>query len=227
MLSAGIVSYSSRIIAAMRAIEDEEPDKLFDDPLARVLAGEKAIKRVSRLLQVRCLLYTEREQRTLLTQRRNKARLSCLHRRLFQRVASAIPWMASPLSSLWRTGSAAGLDASFCCSSSCPSSRMRFRAQEADVLPGTIFEGSPLPRRVRRLTRTVIRTRWFDDGLLAALSPAAHPRPLTAQLAAAPEGGGVSLELGPSGAPIRQVVLLGAGMDSRAWRLALPPGAVM
>ncbi len=49
---AGIVSYSSRIIAAMRAIEDEEPDKLFDDPLARVLAGDKAMKRVYQLLKV-------------------------------------------------------------------------------------------------------------------------------------------------------------------------------
>lgn len=49
---AGIVSYSSRIIAAMRAIEDEETDKLFDDPLARVLAGDMAIKRVYHLLKV-------------------------------------------------------------------------------------------------------------------------------------------------------------------------------
>jgi hypothetical protein len=77
---------------------------------------------------------------------------------------------------------------------------------------------------VRRLTRTVIRTRWFDDALLAALSPAAHPRPVAAQLLAAAEGG-VELKLRPSGEPIRQVVLLGAGMDSRAWRLPLPPGA--
>ena len=36
----------------MRAIEDEEPDKLFDDPLARVLAGDKAMKRVYQLLEV-------------------------------------------------------------------------------------------------------------------------------------------------------------------------------
>ena len=54
-LGAGIVSYSSRIIAAMRAIEDEEPDKLFDDPLARVLAGDKAMKRVYQLLKVQLI----------------------------------------------------------------------------------------------------------------------------------------------------------------------------
>lgn len=33
------------MIAAGRALEDEEECRLFDDPLARVLAGEKAMQR--------------------------------------------------------------------------------------------------------------------------------------------------------------------------------------
>lgn len=33
------------MIASYRALEDEEEDRLFDDPLARVLAGERAMKR--------------------------------------------------------------------------------------------------------------------------------------------------------------------------------------
>ena len=62
---AGIVSYSSRIIAAMRAIEDEEPDKLFDDPLARVLAGDKAMKRAYQLLKVQLMVASKHEAFTI------------------------------------------------------------------------------------------------------------------------------------------------------------------
>lgn len=45
-----------------------------------------------------------------------------------------------------------------------------------------------------------LRTWWFDEQLLESL-----------------EGGG-------QGAAPRQVVVLGAGMDTRPWRLRLPPG---
>lgn len=39
------VSYSSRIMAAVRALETQRPDRLFEDPLAALLAGEEAIAR--------------------------------------------------------------------------------------------------------------------------------------------------------------------------------------
>ena len=51
-------------------------------------------------------------------------------------------------------------------------------------------------KRRYQVGRVTLRTLFFDRHLLAAL-----------------KGGA------------RQVVLLGAGMDSRAWRLDLPPGA--
>lgn len=91
-----------------------------------------------------------------------------------------------------------------------------------------------------------IRTRWFDDQLLAALGrdivPAAVvPSALRGVPAAAggaeagssavaeAEGpyvvGGASGRNGTAAEPPRQVVLLGAGMDSRPWRLDLPEGA--
>ena len=207
------MSYSSRIVAAMRAIEDEEPDKLFDDPLARVLAGDKAIKRAHRVLKVRCHLVVLHAIPTALTALHVKA-----------------AWLINPspnrhvISVQHRLHHGGGRRSAWAQMHPELTLGPGLYLQDADVLPGTVFAGSPLPRRVRRLTRTVIRTRWFDDSLLAALSPAAHPRPIAAQLREAAEGG-VRLELRPSGAPIRQVVLLGAGMDSRAWRLPLPPGA--
>lgn len=60
-----------------------------------------------------------------------------------------------------------------------------------------------------------IRTKWFDDQLEASLGmPLGH-------LASA--GDYVATTAKPGATP-RQVVLLGAGMDSRAWRLKLPAG---
>lgn len=93
--------------------------------------------------------------------------------------------------------------------------------------------------RTYQITRVAIRTLWFDDQLLAALDPARQPQPLLARLqlgSSGSSGGGngsgsrgggddsvVSLQLRPNATP-KQVVLLGAGMDTRAWRLQLPPG---
>jgi Leucine carboxyl methyltransferase len=52
-----------------------------------------------------------------------------------------------------------------------------------------------------------------------------HPHPLRLELWPDADGaGGVRVALSPNGAVPRQVVLLGAGMDSRAWRLDLPAG---
>jgi O-methyltransferase involved in polyketide biosynthesis len=40
------VGLSSRIMAAVRAIETQRPDRLFEDPLAALLAGDEIIAEV-------------------------------------------------------------------------------------------------------------------------------------------------------------------------------------
>lgn len=69
----------------------------------------------------------------------------------------------------------------------------------------------------------------FDKALLEALDTATHPRPLTLDLVVSSNssngGGPVTVVLRPRVVAPCQVVLLGAGMDSRAWRLPLPEGA--
>ena len=52
LLATGVVSYSSRLIAAHRAVESELEQPLFIDPLAALLAGPKALKRARDLVQV-------------------------------------------------------------------------------------------------------------------------------------------------------------------------------
>ena len=49
---AGIVSFSSRIIAAWRAIETEGGGALFQDPLAETLAGKRAMQRARQRIEV-------------------------------------------------------------------------------------------------------------------------------------------------------------------------------
>ena len=84
--------------------------------------------------------------------------------------------------------------------------------------------------RTYQVGRVAIRTLWFDSQLLAALDPARQPQPLLAELrpgdsSVGSNGGStVQLRLTANATP-RQVVMLGAGMDTRAWRLQLPPGA--
>lgn len=62
----------------------------------------------------------------------------------------------------------------------------------------TAEKGEVTPHSDRKylVGRVALRTLFYDDHLLAALK----------------------------GGAVRQVVLLGAGMDSRAWRLDLPEG---
>jgi len=117
-----LVSFSSRIIAAMRAMESERPNALFHDPLAEVLAGRVAMKNA-----------------------RNRPR------------------------------------------------------QDRHILWGNRFP---------------IRVRYFDDALLEALG-VLDPSGFSPPWKATPRP--------ESGAMPRQVVMLGAGMDTRAWRLPLPP----
>lgn len=64
-----------------------------------------------------------------------------------------------------------------------------------------------------KVNMMAIRTRWFDDALEAALGMPLPSVADGAEYVAAPPAGGP--------AP-RQCVVLGAGMDSRAWRLKLP-----
>lgn len=99
-------------------------------------------------------------------------------------------------------------------------------------------QGSVLPADVQTATgrtyqvgRVAIRTLWFDSQLLAALDPERQPQPLLAELRTGGSRVGsngsssaVQLRLTANATP-RQVVMLGAGMDTRAWRLQLPPGA--
>ena len=49
---AGVVSFSSRLVAGMRAHESLEENSLFDDPLAEVLAGGEAMKKAKSTLKV-------------------------------------------------------------------------------------------------------------------------------------------------------------------------------
>jgi len=50
---AGIVSFSARIIAAWRALESEQGEAaLFSDPLAKVLAGDRALRRAKARVEV-------------------------------------------------------------------------------------------------------------------------------------------------------------------------------
>jgi O-methyltransferase involved in polyketide biosynthesis len=72
--------------------------------------------------------------------------------------------------------------------------------------------------RAFKVGAMAVRTRWFDDQLEACLG-----MPLGAAAAAAAAGDYIVAAPPPGRAP-RQVVVLGAGMDSRPWRLKLPAG---
>ena len=78
-------------------------------------------------------------------------------------------------------------------------------------------DGQP-GRRLYKISQIPARSWWFDRAIMIALtSPAVQATKgwLSARL--------TSSARGPS-APPRQLVMLGSGMDSRAWRLPLPPG---
>ncbi|KAK9798528.1 hypothetical protein WJX73_008357 [Symbiochloris irregularis] len=129
----GVVSYSSRLIAAHRAVEGEQEYPLFQDPLAARLAGPEALKRA------------------------------------------------------------------------------QDRSSEPDSSQG------------RLLGPTAVRTKWFDDRILEALSPSEH---VIVFLESQENGAcGIKLTLQKVEASAKlQCVCLGAGMDTRPWRLDLPPG---
>lgn len=71
----------------------------------------------------------------------------------------------------------------------------------------------------RPVPRLAMRTRFFDDAVLAATWGSGLPAPgaLSATIAA------VDALSDAGHGPCRQVVMLGSGMDTRPWRLPLPP----
>ncbi|KAL6749518.1 S-adenosyl-L-methionine-dependent methyltransferase [Haematococcus lacustris] len=83
------------------------------------------------------------------------------------------------------------------------------QGQEAPSMPG---DAVPKPR----VTRLVMRTLYFDDALRVALGQ--HHRAQAAALRSLAQEAG-------HGVGCSQVVLLGAGMDTRAWRLPLASSA--
>lgn len=60
------------------------------------------------------------------------------------------------------------------------------------------YGASDPPRRRHKVSNVAARVFWFDQEILEAVRRQPEPRP--------------------------QVVVLGSGMDTRPWRLALPPG---
>lgn len=80
-----------------------------------------------------------------------------------------------------------------------------------------VSDGQP-GRRLYKISQIPARSWWIDRAIMIALTtPAVKGNKgwLSARL--------TSSARGPS-APPRQLVVLGAGMDSRAWRLPMPPG---
>ena len=50
---AGVVSFSSRLVAGMRAFEAKEKEPLFSDPLAELLAGRRGMEAAKTTMKVR------------------------------------------------------------------------------------------------------------------------------------------------------------------------------
>ncbi|KAI8473409.1 MAG: S-adenosyl-L-methionine-dependent methyltransferase [Monoraphidium minutum] len=161
----GLVSFSSRLIAAARAAESEREDRFIYDPLASVLAGRKALAR-----------HGLRPRNVLL-----------LARSAPEAPAAPPGWSRRDTGELTRAAAAV-------CAAFVPPDR-------------------PVPR-------LVMRTRFFDDAVLAAAWGGGRPAP-DALLATA---GAVEALADAGHGPCQQVVMLGAGMDTRAWRLPLPQG---
>lgn len=53
MIHADVVSFSSRLVAGMRAYEGQEKEPLFVDPLAEILAGRRGMQAAKTTLKVR------------------------------------------------------------------------------------------------------------------------------------------------------------------------------
>ncbi|KAG2434050.1 hypothetical protein HXX76_007778 [Chlamydomonas incerta] len=118
------------------------------------------------------------------------------------------------------TGSASDGTATSSQPAATPATAANGAATTAPQLPATELQAAQdkdAAAGPRPISRLIIRTKFFDDvasivtwqGAAAAAAVPCHA-PLAAVCRAA--------------AACRQVVLLGSGLDSRPWRLALPPG---
>eukprot|EP00884_Botryococcus_braunii_P022273 jgi/Botrbrau1/872/Bobra.0352s0061.1 len=292
----GVVSYSSRKIAAYRALESEQADPLFVDPLAELMAGPRALQQARQMVSRQsapvgpselpsppALLGDPAAGSNIIP----ASRPSQPGRPQAEPVRSGQPWNAEEGSGVQSGGDTVSTlqslkgnktlwvrsDESVDGSGEVSGTSA---AQAGSVVPteaGKNPTGGKTPGRDRPLvpqegagtypsrsraardagpedsgvgtaagadgagqfsgegsrfvTRIAIRTKWFDDRLLQALSGAAPGATgLQLRMGPAPSGGeGVYVDLHAVALPLpQQVVLLGAGMDSRAWRLPLPPG---
>jgi len=143
LLVAGLVGWTSRVCAAARAIETEQPDALYQDPLAEDLAGSDAIEFAKQRMAEEAVQATNG--------------------------STGRGWFGTL---------------------------------------GGVPNGTEAGHTVGRFG---IRVKYLDDAILRATR--GEPVPLESR-----EGDGAAAS---SGEPVRQVVLLGAGMDTRAWRLPL------
>lgn len=87
----------------------------------------------------------------------------------------------------------------------------------AEAIEHDVNTSSRPGRRMYKISQVAARSWWFDRQIMTALTSPAVPASkgwLSARL--------TNSARGPS-APPRQVIVLGAGMDSRPWRLPLPP----
>jgi hypothetical protein len=196
VLHIGIVYYSSRKIAAYRALESASEDPLFDDPLAEALAGPKALNDARRVSAA------AKPTRRTVSPDNNPTTTGLPATDPSNPTSSSSHPQATPMEA---TSSGAAV------------------AHE-ETSTSTREEGGEGRSRPRMVTLIAIRTKWFDDRILQALREGAGPRVAVGLQPDAATRVGVELRVCEPPRPL-QVVLLGAGMDSRAWRLPLPPGA--
>ncbi len=80
--------------------------------------------------------------------------------------------------------------------------------------PAALQAAEPGLGRRYRVSNVAVRVAWFDDQINRALAATSSP---------ASSNSDDFVKVGTN--TPRQVVVLGAGMDTRPWRLPLPPGA--
>uniref|UniRef100_A0A383VJH4 S-adenosyl-L-methionine-dependent methyltransferase n=1 Tax=Tetradesmus obliquus TaxID=3088 RepID=A0A383VJH4_TETOB len=177
-----LVSFSSRLIAAARAVESMRPDAFVVDPLACILAGPKAMAK-----------YKDNE---IVVNARNSSSSS---------------------------SSSTGQQALHATHDKQQQEQRAAESEQQQQQQPTGNQEEPQQceptqqAEQRQVPRLIMRTCFFDDAALAAVGapPQRAVRCLQPLLQHVAEHGLPSC---------KQVVLLGSGMDTRPWRLALPPG---
>eukprot|EP00878_Enallax_costatus_P023758 GHUV01025298.1.p1 GENE.GHUV01025298.1~~GHUV01025298.1.p1 ORF type:complete len:506 (+),score=168.56 GHUV01025298.1:180-1697(+) len=207
----GLVSYSSRLIAAARAVESLRPDAFVVDPLACILAGPQAMAKYK---DEQSDASADTSKSSSSQQQQTSSQSVVEHDsedHVAQQQGQEVHIMLQQDNSRV-SGPSQEVQVS---SNACPS-------QPPDPLPSRSQPSQQLTQNQqhpeqRPVPRLIMRTVFFDDAILAAVgSPSERSS----------EAMGAVLEkCKQQGLPFcRQVVLLGSGMDSRPWRLDLPPG---